>query len=288
MISVIVCTHNRADTLKECLLAIEGATSIEGLEKIVIDNASTDHTQSVVQEFPDWHYYYEPQVGLSHARNTAVDVASRDWVFFIDDDAMVKRDIFIHARHSIQISSYKLISGIFKARYPIDPPYWIPYHIGNYGKHFEPGLQDIGSYYVAGGVMLIHRPTLIKVGTFPSEYGMSGKKIGYGEESFVEQQFRKAGIPVGLNPNMVIYHQVLPHKYKLSWMLKSAYAHGRYSLHPRKFSSLLWLMVKQILKIAYYSCISILKWKIDYRLIKTLMVLWDSFGRVQQKVFNNN
>ncbi|MGD8790792.1 MAG: glycosyltransferase family A protein, partial [Burkholderiales bacterium] len=91
LISVIICTHNRA-----CLLrgAIESVTSqdydADGYEIIVVDNASTDHTREVVESFSETanvRYVYESRLGLNSARNTGWRSASGIFAVFLDDDA---------------------------------------------------------------------------------------------------------------------------------------------------------------------------------------------------------
>lgn len=62
-------------------------------EVIVVDNASQDDTRQRVRELaedtahPRIRYVYEPNVGLSHARNRGIAEAEADIIAFLDDDA---------------------------------------------------------------------------------------------------------------------------------------------------------------------------------------------------------
>ena len=75
--------------------------------------------------------------------------------------------------------------------------------------------------------MIIKKSVLEEVGGFPTHLGMTGNKVAYGEESYVEQEVKKRGYKVGINPNIVIEHLVGEHKYKLNWHIEAAYAKGR-------------------------------------------------------------
>jgi glycosyltransferase involved in cell wall biosynthesis len=53
--SVLICTHNRASTFHRTLAAMENLLPPQtgSWELIVVDNASTDNTREVVQQFAD-------------------------------------------------------------------------------------------------------------------------------------------------------------------------------------------------------------------------------------------
>ena len=96
-ISVLICTRNRAASLRDTLEVIFDQTPSANYEYevVVVDNASTDTTRLVIAEFiatlPTKHYgrlryCYEPRPGLSYARNTALRAAQGDVLVFTDDD----------------------------------------------------------------------------------------------------------------------------------------------------------------------------------------------------------
>ncbi|MGD8380729.1 MAG: glycosyltransferase, partial [Syntrophobacterales bacterium] len=91
-ISVIVCTYNRAELLGGTLRTLCHQTlDTSEYEVIVVDNNSTDNTREVVDEFcrrsSNVRYCFEPQQGLSHARNQGLQEAKGKYVAYIDDDA---------------------------------------------------------------------------------------------------------------------------------------------------------------------------------------------------------
>ncbi len=90
--SIIVCSYNRSASLQQTLLAIERLSVREdiGCEVLVVDNNSTDDTRTVAEDFcrrfPRGRYCYEPNQGLSFARNRGITEARGEILVFTDDD----------------------------------------------------------------------------------------------------------------------------------------------------------------------------------------------------------
>ncbi len=90
--SVVVCTRERADQLRNCLKSLS-ALIYPNYEIIVVDNAPrTSTTADVVQrEFahlPNLRYVREDKQGLSWARNCGLACARGDYIAFTDDDVL--------------------------------------------------------------------------------------------------------------------------------------------------------------------------------------------------------
>jgi glycosyltransferase involved in cell wall biosynthesis len=96
MISVILCTYNRAERLKLTLASLAKMSIPAELswELIIVDNNSSDETKNVVFEFAigsAWpvQYVFEAHQGLSRARNRGMQQAGGDILAFTDDDCVV-------------------------------------------------------------------------------------------------------------------------------------------------------------------------------------------------------
>ena len=85
-ISVIIPTWNRADRLVYALQSVF-AQSHPATEVIVVDDGSSDDTRRQVHShYPDARYIYQPNRGVSSARNTGIQAASGDWIALLDSD----------------------------------------------------------------------------------------------------------------------------------------------------------------------------------------------------------
>lgn len=97
MISVIMCTRNRASQLGHVLTSAAAMEVPAGLdwEFLLVDNGSSDATREVALSFAATlpiRYILEPAAGLSNARNRGVDEARGDYICWTDDDVTIDRE----------------------------------------------------------------------------------------------------------------------------------------------------------------------------------------------------
>ena len=94
-IAVIICTFNRADYLQQALQSLARQTlPLHQYQIIVVDNASTDETAQIVNQFtpelPNLRYLREPRLGLSIARNAGAAMATTPYLAYLDDDGRAR------------------------------------------------------------------------------------------------------------------------------------------------------------------------------------------------------
>ena len=100
-VSVIIPTFNRATLISETIDSILGQTRAPS-EVIVVDDGSTDDTESVVARYDGAvHYHRIENVGPSAARNAGVARSRCSWVAFCDSDDLwrstkLERQIRLH------------------------------------------------------------------------------------------------------------------------------------------------------------------------------------------------
>ncbi len=90
-VAVVICTRNRPEQLRRCLASLT-ELSLAPDEIVVVDNASDGDATRLVATEAGVTYVFEPQRGLSHARNTGIASTSSDIVAFTDDDVVVHPD----------------------------------------------------------------------------------------------------------------------------------------------------------------------------------------------------
>ncbi len=86
--SVIIPTYNRAHVLGRAVHSVLRQTQRD-IEIIIIDDASTDHTDEVVKTINDDRILYikhNERKGASSARNSGIDIARGEYVAFLDSD----------------------------------------------------------------------------------------------------------------------------------------------------------------------------------------------------------
>lgn len=89
MVSIVVTAYNVQDYINECIESILSQT-FQDIEIIVVNDGSTDNTENRVKQIkknnPHITYIYQSNSGVSVARNKGIEVASGDFIMFVDGD----------------------------------------------------------------------------------------------------------------------------------------------------------------------------------------------------------
>ena len=85
-VSVIIPTCNRACVITRALASVYAQTRAPD-EVIVVDDGSVDNTEAIVRDgFPNARYLYQPNSGVSAARNAGIRAAAGEWIALLDSD----------------------------------------------------------------------------------------------------------------------------------------------------------------------------------------------------------
>lgn len=87
LISVVVPTFDRPESLRKILKALESQTHA-AREIIIVDDGSSDETEATVRQFQGVKYLYQQNRGPAAARNTASREARGEIIALTDDDCM--------------------------------------------------------------------------------------------------------------------------------------------------------------------------------------------------------
>lgn len=88
LVSVIVPTYDRSNVIRRCVMSILNQTQ-QSLEVLVVDNGSSDDTDSVIASIPDSRVRYErytKRQSAAASRNYGVGLATGKYVAFLDSD----------------------------------------------------------------------------------------------------------------------------------------------------------------------------------------------------------
>lgn len=117
-VSIIIPVYNVKDYIEECIQSVINQT-YSNIEILLIDDCGTDESVSIAarvlcaqSRFDYKILYHNYNRGLSAARNTGIDAATGDFVYFLDsDDWIIPRCIELLVRMSKQYPKSDLIQG---------------------------------------------------------------------------------------------------------------------------------------------------------------------------------
>ena len=107
-VSVIIPTYNRGHLVGEAIQSVLNQDIRDcSLEIIVVDDGSVDNTREVVAQFgKDVRYIYQDNQGAGAARNRGLEVASGEWLAFLDSD-----DLWLPDKLSLQFKVLQHFPG---------------------------------------------------------------------------------------------------------------------------------------------------------------------------------
>jgi GT2 family glycosyltransferase len=260
-ISFVIITYNRPEDM---LALAENISQLEGLEElveevIIVNNRSTTSYQ-LVEDYITAHpavpfrYYVAPEnLGVSRGRNYAVQQSRAPFLFFLDDDALLRSRGTLHAVQAIfRESPAQDPSGLalapaatigiaaFKVYY---------YSTGELQENAFPHKRfaerrdwpHFDTAYFSGCAHVIRRTVFEEVGYYPENffYGMEEYDLSY--------RALDAGYTIRYDDRVVILHKESPegrltprNKLRGMWVNKTKVAWKYLPVHYFLTTALLW------------------------------------------------
>lgn len=233
LISVVVCTRNRAELLRGVLAGLaRQSLPASDYEVLVVDNGSTDHTADVVADLaprlPSLRFLREEATGLSHARNRGFREARGEWVAYTDDDCRIPPQWLAEARRAIEERRPEILGGPVYPFYEEPKPLW---YLDAYGgrERGHDARPLAPEELLIGCNLLVRREALERVGGFPPDLGMAGTRVAYGEEAAVQWRVRR-DVPHAVAyyaPEVFVFHLVRGEQMRWPWLVRSFFGKGR-------------------------------------------------------------
>lgn len=238
MASVVVCTFNRANLLRATIEALRTQAPVSGgYEVIVVDNNSSDDTRTVAEQLAGEsaipiRYLFEPNQGLSFARNAGVRIASGEIVAFVDDDVHAERGWLRALVAPFRDGRVACAGGPIRPIWPFLRPAWLTKDWEGYlGINEFDAARDVGEFrgpiYPWGGNIAFRREVFDTVGMFPTELGRKGTGLLANEEVSLCRRIEKAGKRISFVAAAVVYHRIHPERLTKQAFYHRAYAQGR-------------------------------------------------------------
>lgn len=227
--SIIICTRNRAASLRETLASMVQVQVPEYLsvELIIADNASEDDTSEIAQtcQLPQMQLRYvcAPQRGQCHARNVGIAAAKGDIILFTDDDVRPPKEWLTNMCNPIISGVADAVGGDIKFAPHLNRSWMEPLHrvwlasTESSTPHEERPL--------IGANMAFAREVLTKVPAFDVELGPGA--LGFGDDTLFSFQLQQAGYRVRVAPNAEVEHHFEAFRLSHHSFLKAAQARGR-------------------------------------------------------------
>jgi len=233
-ISIIVCTYNRSESLRETLGALGRQTVSDGvrLDIVVVDNNSTDHTRTVVEEIRKgsvWpiRYTFESRQGVNFARNRGVQEAKGEIVAFVDDDVLPEPTWVHTIAEAFTIHHADGVGGKILPLWLQPPPpwlldervrrtYWCLLALLDHGPDVIVAHTFDGNL-IYGANMAFRKRVFDEVGFFRTDVGAIGSQLLRGDETEMLQRLVAAGKRLVYTPHAVVHHKVPPERMRLPY-----------------------------------------------------------------------
>lgn len=260
-LSLIIPTHNRAPQLIRALESVE-RQELPGAqwECVVVDNASTDDTQERFAAFAAAHpelnlrIVFEPEAGVSYARNRGFAEARAACVASIDDDERINPGFLRAYADFFDVHPEAVVAGgCIIAEYVTGRPAWMSKYtempVAN-PMDFGPAVRPFPAGRVpGGGNMAFRRDAVLRYGGFDPSLGRVGRELIGGEENDLFERMRAAGETIWYVPGAVMWHIIPPEKLTEAYFRRLCYNVGvsqrvRAQIHCRQAKTRLMEIVK--------------------------------------------
>jgi glycosyltransferase involved in cell wall biosynthesis len=237
-LSVVVCTHNRSQSLLETLESLARADVPERtvVEFLVVDNVSTDDTRTRVHEFIGrgngrFRHVYEPRKGKGFALNRGIEEARGEIIAFTDDDAIVDPGWIRAMVEVFRGSDADCVGGRVRPLWLGERPAWLTDRLLNVLAVADHGdapyrlVQGESSRTFLGVNVAFRKDFFRRHGLYRTDLTARG---GAGNEDMeMCDRVKKLGASALYSPDAVVSHKVPPDRLSRSYFRRWHYLTGR-------------------------------------------------------------
>ena len=234
--SIIICTYNRAESLRDTLGALRALQLPAGrtCEVIVVDNNSKDHTRAVVEEarrdWPALSYEFELQQGLSHARNHGIACARGEVLLFTDDDVLPEPDWLEKTLDGLDRYQSDACGGYIAPIWESPPPAWLTERFYGFLAVRTDRSDDFmitePSQAPFGANMAFKKSVFDRVGLFDVRRGRQGNVLAGGEDIELFERILTGGLRAVFLGQSRVHHKVEAYRcskrYLRRWRFQSS------------------------------------------------------------------
>ena len=237
-ITVALCTHNHANRLVRTLADLAQLKSpVSPWEFLVIDNASTDSTPALLAS-SDWRLagmdiriVREEKLGLSNARNRALQEARGEYILFMDDDETPDPAWLTAYEEAMREHHPDALGGRIEVFFEDgERPAWLQDELlGFLGKldHGEARWLTERTTPIFGGNFAFRRGVFERIGNFDARLGRQGADNIGGEDTEIYRRLLEHECRVRWVPQAIINHRIQTPKLRRNYFLDLHFRQGR-------------------------------------------------------------
>jgi glycosyltransferase involved in cell wall biosynthesis len=224
LLSVIICTWNRADYLRQTLASLQECRLPAGTEweVVIVDNNSTDGTSAVCEQFRQqspqrYRHVAEKRQGKSFALNTGVENATGRILAFTDDDVIVDPAWLAETLRAFESPRCVGVGGKIVPLWNSNKPSWFtsegPYKLLPAIVSYDLGEDPCEIHAPALGANLSFRREMFEVyGMFRTDLGPTAGSEVRGEDNEFCWRLLRAGEQLMYAPKAIVFHPVDKHR----------------------------------------------------------------------------
>ncbi|MFA5014771.1 MAG: glycosyltransferase [Actinomycetota bacterium] len=238
MLSVIICTYNRSESLIGLLNSLLKNQCDFDYEVLVVDNNSKDKTKEVIFSYmPRFNgrlrYLQETRQGLSFARNTGAIESRGEILAFTDDDCVVDALWLKNIQETMDNFNAECVFGKILPMWSDLPPDWMKensnYFYGklgalDYGDKILRVISEEKEFF--GGNLAIRKEALLNLGLFNVALGRKGASMCAGEDTDLFERMIKKNKIIIYNPLIFVYHRIDKNRMTKKYFRKISFGSG--------------------------------------------------------------
>jgi len=238
-LTVALCTHNHRQRLERTLRGLAQLVPPNcQCELLIVDNASTDSTPQLVAA-ADWRTGWmnvrivrEEKLGLSNARNRAINEAAGEYIVFMDDDETPDAQWLRAYERIILAERPDALGGRIEVMFEDgERPPWLQDELLGFLGHLDHGggarrLVTLDTP-IFGGNFAFRKQVFSSVGVFDAGLGRKGTSNTGGEDTEIYRRMIGLGCNVWWVPDAVIHHRIQVDKLHRRYFLDLHFRQGR-------------------------------------------------------------
>ena len=299
-LTILICTHNRANLLERALASLNAAQRpVIPVQILVAANACTDDTvvrmrsyqsQQVDRGWLPLSLIEVPTPGKSHALNRAIPEIDTELTAFVDDDHRVDEHYLVAIEQgALTWPDSGLYCGRILPDWDGTEPAWVhdegPYRIyplpvPRYDQGNEPKVITAEDGPIPGGGNLVVRRKVFELaGQFSTELGPHGHDLGGGEDSEYVLRAMSRNVRCQYVPGIIQYHYVDPERLKLPYLLRKSYQRTRSTSRIHGNGRVPLYMWRKLAEYGFHSLFSLSWAKQRFYWVRTAAALGEVQGR---------